>query len=69
DILELKEIAPDQLLGDSGSSQIFFSYSPVRFADKFGENLSKSSSIFLLFANLTEIETNGYAVTIVSQTH
>ena len=64
DILELKDIAPDQLLGDSGFSQIFFSYSPVRFADKFGEDLSKSSSIFVaLRANLTEIETNGRAVT------
>lgn len=64
DLLGLKEIARDQLLGDSGFSQIFFSYSTVRFADKFGENLSKSTSIFLaLRANLTEIETNGHAVT------
>ena len=65
DILEIKRFDPDQLLGESDFAQIFFSYSPpVRFADKFGEALSKSPAIYLVLrANLTEIETNGSAIT------
>lgn len=64
DILEIKGFDSDQLLGASGLAQIFYSYSRVRFADKFGEALSKSPAIYLaLRANLTEIETNGTAIT------
>lgn len=64
DILEIKRFDSDQLLGESDLAQIFFSYSGVRFADKFRETLSKSSAIYLaLRANLTEIETNGIAIT------
>jgi choline dehydrogenase-like flavoprotein len=65
EILEIGPIGPDKLLGDSGFSHINFVYSPpVRFAEKYGNPLSNSPSVFLaLKANLTEIETNGTAVT------
>jgi choline dehydrogenase-like flavoprotein len=65
EILEVDPIGPDELLGDSGFSHINFVYSPpVRFAEKYGNPLTNSPSVFLaLKANLTEIETNGTAVT------
>ena len=64
DILELKRFDSDQLLGESNFAQIFYCYSKVRFADKFGGALSKSPAVYLaLRANLTEIETNGSAIT------
>ena len=67
-ILEIDEISKDEPIEDSGLKQINFVFStPVQFAKKYRDEISKSKNISLILnANVTSLHTNNQSISSIN---